>query len=111
GLEIPPGETEENSSILLLIRQEMRRRGTYFIVRPFRPSRDKVSRATKFVGLLSNGKVFLKARMPELEDELLAFPTGDHDDLVDTLSLVSIIMTAPKRPGDKPTFRPPSAMS
>jgi hypothetical protein len=45
-----------------------------------------VTRARPLAALLEAGKVVLWSRAPgldELEDELVAFPNGAHDDLVD----------------------------
>jgi predicted phage terminase large subunit-like protein len=47
----------------------------------------KVDRIRGLQPYFSNGQIFLKARMTEIEQELLAFPKGRHDDLVDALSM------------------------
>lgn len=49
------------------------------------PSRDKVTRAHSLSVHVENGKVFLREGDRLLEDELLLFPEGEHDDLVDAL--------------------------
>lgn len=85
-IEIPVNETPENSAIVKLINAEMADRNRYFTLQPVRPIKDKIARATKLIHMTAQGKFFLRAQMTEAEDELLAFPTGDHDDIVDTLS-------------------------
>ena len=57
-------------------------------VRGVRPDRDKVTRARPVAALMEAGRVVFWSRAPgldELEDELVAFPNGAHDDLVDAL--------------------------
>ena len=93
GIEIQPNETETNSAMILMLREEMRRRGQFFNLKPIRPARDKVARASILVPLFSNGQVYIRSNMTELEDELLRFPRGEHDDLVDALAYVPHIWT------------------
>ena len=53
---------------------------------PVRPDRDKVSRALALAARYEAGKVFHLRSAPGLadfEDELVAFPNGQHDDMVD----------------------------
>jgi hypothetical protein len=92
-IEIPVNETPDNSAIVKLINDEMAKRDVYFTLEPVRPHRDKPARATKLVHMTAQGRFFLRANMTEAEDELLAFPTGDHDDIVDTLANAALHMT------------------
>jgi len=58
-------------------------------VREYRPTRDKVSRASVAAILMENEKFFFRQGDPYLlvlEPELLMFPLGAHDDQVDDLS-------------------------
>ena len=55
-------------------------------VRSVRPDRDGMTRARPFAALMEAGRVVFWSRAPglaELEAELVAFPNGAHDDLVD----------------------------
>lgn len=57
-------------------------------IQPVRPDRDKVNRAMALAARYEQGKVFHIAGAPGIEDleaELLSFPGGPHDDLVDAL--------------------------
>ena len=57
-------------------------------IQPVRPDKDKVNRAMALAARYEQGKVFHIAGAPgieELEAELLSFPGGPHDDLVDAL--------------------------
>lgn len=98
-IEIPVNENPDNSAIVMLIKQQMIERERYFTVLPVKPMKDKIARATKFIHMVAQGKFFLRAGHAEMEDELLSFPTGDHDDIVDTLSNAALYM--PKVSGGK----------
>ena len=56
-------------------------------------TRDKVARAMRLTGLLQSGRLRLAERggeaASELLAELLSFPEGEHDDLVDALELAA----------------------
>jgi len=56
--------------------------------RPIRPDRDKVTRSRALSARYEAGKVFHVNGAPGIEDlesNMLAFPNGTHDDLVDAL--------------------------
>lgn len=56
---------------------------------------DKVTRAIPFAILLESGNVYFNSRMPqlnELEEQLIKFPNGAHDDAVDVCSYAAIIV-------------------
>ena len=55
-------------------------------LKPIKPDKDKVTRATAITPLLESGRVFLPQDAPWLNDfldELSSFPAGVHDDQVD----------------------------
>lgn len=59
-------------------------------VREYRPTRDKVSRASAASIWFENGKCYLDARaswLPDVEGEMVTFPKGSHDDVVDNVSM------------------------
>jgi predicted phage terminase large subunit-like protein len=67
-------------------RRECDREGWYPRLVEVRPDRDKERRANEVTPLLMRNQVFFDRDDPvqkRLIDELLVFPTGDHDDLVD----------------------------
>jgi predicted phage terminase large subunit-like protein len=58
-------------------------------IRPVAVDRDKMVRAQAVTPLIEAGKVFLPESAPwiaDFLDELAAFPTGVHDDIVDSVS-------------------------
>jgi len=49
------------------------------------PDQDKIRRIQKITPLFENGFIYLGPKQQELIDELLEFPLGKHDDLLDAL--------------------------
>lgn len=79
----------ERASRQLSIFQEAKRNG--LPVREVRAEKDKQARALSVTAWMENGQVWFPrpAQVPAMdacESELLAFPVGEHDDFVDTLS-------------------------
>lgn len=73
--------------------QEAVMKGMPFLV--LKPDRDKVSRAEPIARMLEQGVVYFLAGepwLPEFERELMLFPHGDHDDMVDTFSYAGILV-------------------
>jgi predicted phage terminase large subunit-like protein len=68
---------------------------TLLPVRPVYPNRDKVTRAWRLSALFENGRVFLGKGQEALEEELLAFPDGGHDDLFDALEMAVSMARGP----------------
>ena len=64
--------------------QELSRRATLPIVE-LRDSKDKVTRAWRLAAHFESGRVLLPRDSGELQEELLQFPHGPHDDQVDAL--------------------------
>jgi predicted phage terminase large subunit-like protein len=60
--------------------------------RAVRPDKDKVTRSRALAARYESGKVFHVNNAPgvsDLEAEMLAFPNGQHDDMVDALVYAS----------------------
>jgi len=78
-----------------VLRSEMFRRNTFLNLHPMTPTKDKQSRARAFQARLrSGGVVFDKDTdwYPDLEDEMVRFPRSRHDDQVDALSYIGLIL-------------------
>jgi len=74
---------------------EMNKRGVYMSLRPETPTKDKSSRARSLQARMRAGGVEfdMKAEWyPELEHEILRFPKGKHDDQVDALSWIGLVL-------------------
>jgi len=74
----------------------MRRKGGYdMYINPITPTQDKVARARSIQGRLRLGTVFFDEEavwFPELQQELITFPRGSHDDQVDALSWIGLTL-------------------
>ncbi len=86
---------EENGQIIKsvgpFIEKKMQESSCYCYRQQYPSVADKATRAQSFRGRASQGKVFLKKGADWLDlllKELLAFPAGKYDDIVDTCSLI-----------------------
>ena len=89
------------------VEEEMRRNGQYFGIDEIRngPEKSKESRIKSMEPFYRRGAVFHAAWMKgkEMETELLTFPKGRHDDIID-----AAVMTLPLlSPGTNVTFNEP----
>lgn len=82
------------------IREEMRRRKKYLPLIELKPhNKSKEARIKSLQPGYYNGKIFHKEHMENLEyleDELLRFPRGTHDDIIDTLAYFTDFASPPK---------------
>ncbi len=80
--------------------------GTSLNVKGVRPDRDKVSRFAPLEGRYERGEIVHLRDLPGAwETELLAFPAGNHDDMVDAMSIAWAAMGE----GEGVTLSVPSA--
>jgi predicted phage terminase large subunit-like protein len=94
----------ENATFGLNIIQECKLDG--LPVRPVRADRDTVSRAWPVAARYEVETVFHRSRAPWLtdwEDELVAFPTGTHDDQAVTAAYAGIVVGEAAQPLDEKT--------
>lgn len=84
------------------VREELQRT-TNLPVRPYRPDRDKFHRLLPVAAKAEGGQVFFVGQHQDLVSELLAFPSGTHDDLADAFAMAFA--------GAKPAPRAPSRSS
>ena len=83
------GQIEKSVGPFLL--KEQMRRKVYCHRVQFASAKDKPTRARAIQGRVAMRGLWLPAGAPwadDAESELLKFPTGKHDDIVDTLSLI-----------------------
>ena len=77
------------------LQRRMLEREAYCAREPYSSTRDKATRARSIQARMAMGKVFWPRNEPwlgEFMHEMLRFPAGIHDDMVDTLSLVGRMM-------------------
>lgn len=78
-----------------VLRSEMGKRNTYLNLHPMTPTKDKQTRARSLQARLRSGGVRFNKEAdwyPDLEDEMVRFPKARHDDMVDALSWVGLIL-------------------
>lgn len=85
-------------ALISILDEEIKKRGIFFEVVPIHPSKDKFTRTIALQPRWESGNLLLKQGMVELEEELARFPVGEHDDLLDALSMqLNIIQPTAKR--------------
>lgn len=85
-------------ALLYMLDEEMRRRNVLLPVKGVRPPVDE-NKQMRILGALVPrmewGRLFLSPGMADLELEMLQFPRGAHDDLIDALASIEYIAYAP----------------
>lgn len=74
-------------AMISLMKEEMRKRNVMVDMVPIHHNRDKFTRIVALQPYWETGNLLLKQGMIELEDELFRFPVGEHDDVIDALSM------------------------
>lgn len=105
----------ENGQIWLTLKpfleRRMRERRLYPPIEVLKPLTDKMARARPLQGRMQQGKLwFLKdaSWFPNVQQELLRFPAGAHDDIVDALAWATHLSLAMEPPRVKSPPAPPS---
>lgn len=94
-------------ALIYFLSEEMRRRNVHLPVTPIKyPNKNsKETRILSLVPRLEFGRILFAHGLTDLELELLQFPRGKHDDLIDALASIEYIASQPsQRPQvmDKP---------
>lgn len=86
-------------ALLYFLDEEMRRRDTILPLAEVKPPTDKTKqmRILALVPRFEWGHLFLNQGLQDLELELLQFPRGAHDDLIDALAGIEYIYSAPSK--------------
>lgn len=98
--------TAYQKSLQYAIVDEMRRRNIFLPVVELKADKSKNERIQGLIPRYANGGIYHLQQCPyreELEDELMRFPRGKHDDIVDALSY-GLQIAYPSR-ANKPKFR------
>lgn len=77
-------------ALLWPIKEAMRREQHFIRITELRPS-SKITKEARITALheyFANGSLWLRENMTELQKELLEFPVGAHDDMIDALAYV-----------------------
>lgn len=70
-----------------LIDEESKKSGAYLPTRKIKQKTDKITRISGISPLVENGTLHFKKEQVELIDEMLEFPNGTHDDILDALEI------------------------
>jgi predicted phage terminase large subunit-like protein len=95
-------------SLQYAIVDEMRRRNVFLPVVELKADRSKEERIEGLIPRYANGSIYHLQQCPfreQLEDELMRFPRGKHDDIIDALAYGPQICFSSR--GQKPKFREP----
>lgn len=86
------------SALMHFLEKEMPQRGIFFRIRPLKAEKKKELRIDTLQPRFSVGTVWMKEGavwLPELESELLAYPHGARDDVIDALAYVEQMASTP----------------
>lgn len=75
------------------IKAEMTKQNAYATVKKTTRTKDKITSVQTFLGIFNEGRFFIKKGLVnggDVESELLSFPRGKHDDIVDTFALLGL---------------------
>lgn len=82
-------ETVTSQIMLMdLLQDEMRRQGVFFVIEEVKPDSNEV-KAVRIRNLLphyANRRIFHAPHLTALEEQLIEFPKGAHDDIIDALA-------------------------
>ena len=89
------------------LRDEMRRRNVFFLVEELKDlGTAKNVRIEGLVPRFESGSVYLKREQSDLIDELIKWPKGLHDDLIDALAYQLTLAAAPQSKGSSKQYIP-----
>jgi hypothetical protein len=87
-----------------LLKNEMRKRNEFFIIKPLKWEADKISRITiNLEARYATNTIYHQHGMGHLEDQLIQFPYAPHDDVADALSGCVSLLKYPKTAKGQPT--------
>jgi len=93
-------EVAYQKALLYFLDEEMRRRKAILPVKGIRPPTEQTKQMRilgALVARMSWGRLFLNRGLHDLETELLGFPRGKHDDLIDALASIEYIYYPPNK--------------
>ena len=94
-------ETINFEEAFSFFQEQMKKKNRFFILTRLMPGsrQSKNGRIeTALASRYANGVIYHRKRMIDFEDELLRFPVGTHDDLIDAFSYITQMMNPPTDP-------------
>jgi predicted phage terminase large subunit-like protein len=98
-------------SIKPLLEKRMAERAQYPPYKELTPLTDKMARARPLQGRMQQGRVYFPSGagwLPEVKKELLRFPAGAHDDIVDALAWATTLAVGSRPPRKAEPKKPKS---
>lgn len=92
-------EVAYQKALIYFLHEEMRRRNVLLPLKGVKPPTDKTKemRILSLVPRFEFGHLYLAQGLQDLELELLKFPRGSHDDIIDALAACEYIYFAPEK--------------
>lgn len=87
-------------ALLYLINEEMTKRNQFIPITGVRPPTDKTKEMkilSVLVPRMEYGRIFFNQGLHDFEHELLTFPRGSHDDVIDALASCDELMSYPSK--------------
>lgn len=102
-------EVAYQKALLYFLDEEMRRRNLLLPIKGIRApnTKSKQMRILSLVPRFEWGHIYFRPGFTDLELELLSFPRGSHDDLIDALSYIEFISYKPDK--EKEFEKPPAS--
>jgi len=93
-------------ALLFFLEEEMRKRQVYFDIVELKAKGAKEIRIRGLVPLYKMGLIYHRRTDLALEEELLTFPAGKHDDRIDALAYMLQVMTQTKKHRGAKQYKP-----
>lgn len=92
-------------ALVYFLTAEMKKRQIYLPIQELKPKSDKELRIRGLIPLYKTGVIWHRHSDIDLEEELLTFPKGKHDDIIDALSYQLYIQNIPTYHDNKDLLR------
>lgn len=79
---------QAQSMIAFSLKNRLRTERLYTTVEEIKQTGDKLTKIRRLIPLYRNGQIYHKTDLADLENELIKFPRGTHDDLIDALQML-----------------------
>lgn len=74
-------------ALIFILKDEMRKRNKFFKITEISTRSDKTMKIRGLLPMYASGVMYHQARHTDLEEELLRFPKGTHDDVIDAQAM------------------------
>jgi len=74
-------------ALIYFLKDEMKKKHQYLNIKEIKPDTDKERRIRRIIPRYKSGTIFHQTKHTNLEEELLRFPKGQHDDIADCVAM------------------------